>query len=297
MLQRLCHILRYVPLLGFLIRGKCRIVKLPYELLSMIFSELSLPSKACFAVTCKVLFEQFGNVLKDRRLAFPHPDISYDGTMGFLPRTREREELLLRLEGRRKGQWWLSNFHYYCGDCLILHPAWQITWYGDVPPEERRCIYPGVVALCSCVHLNARRKIRLIDDLEAGKIMNPHNWHECSVKDPAGISVDIQIGLSVSEMRQLLVHIRYVVRPGVVGGLQPRRIMICSHCNIYHDLDQARYRKSHYDCLRCQTDYRVDGRPGQTWVQGTRNLGGKSHPVSRVWSNQCELGYRYKLHK
>lgn len=297
MLETLISILRYVPFLDRLIRSRsCSILRLPKELLSLIVYNLSLPSKACFALTCKSLFEGFGAILEHKNLVFPHPEIDFDGRRRFVPSSREREQLLLRLQGRWQGRW----FSYrYCAGCLKLHPSHEFDDYWQYrAPEEISCTQHGIVALCHHTHLNARAKIRMIQQLEKGVLENSWNWHECTLSDPAGVAVDITIGFAITEIGQLLVHTRYVITPGAraIADRKPWRLMICPHRNLYAYLRQPGPDHAKYDCSLCQTSLQVDIHDGQSEVTVTRNLGGKNHPVSRAWQNQREINYIY-LHR
>lgn len=281
--------LRYVPLLNQLVtRAECRILDLPKELLLMIFERLSLLSQACFALTCKRLLSEFGEVLESSAFDFPHPTISNDGVQYFDPRWRTRFGLLLRLEGGRwlGGRWWK-----YCGQCLKLHPRHELIpdYESCFPPEQSRCRLPGIVTLCHCVHLNAREKIQLIEELETGKLKNPTHYHKCSFDDAAGmLPVEISIDISLSEMGELEVHTRYDIQHGVNHDLEPRQIYLCPHVYFF---EGHRLAPGRYYCKHCQTTREVSCGNGQSSLQVMRNLGGKRYPAHRTWDNQCDRRY------
>lgn len=290
--------LRYIPLLGRLVPTNsktCQVLSLPNELLSIIFSHLSLPSQACFALTCKPLLKTFGTVLKDEALTFPHINFDYHGRELFDPNARTRTELLLRLQADP----WRGRQWRYCGECLKLHPTREFTAPApmeyDPRPEEAACMYLGVVALCHCVHLSARGKIRLVEMLERRQVEQPPNWHDCRIYYPAGITVDVAIGLALTELGELVVRTRYVVRPGVIdGNLKPWRIMCCPHEDIFAYLRRGLAGRAGHDCCWCQTAVQVDcgDEQSSSSVQVTRYLGGKRYPVCRTWRNQREKRYR-----
>lgn len=299
MWQVLYDILRDIPLLRNHApsRKRCVITRLPLELLDMIFSELSLPSQACFALTCKFLFERFGTVLKDKKFSFPHIEFGYYGTESKVPNPRERTELLLKLQSSKYG----GRRWKYCGNCLKLHPAHEmnIRLEGDDTPESATCRYPGIVVLCPCIHLNARGKIRLIKALESGKLKNASNWHECQFNYSGGTTtgtttsptVNVTIALSLTALGDLAVQTQYVVRPGMTGNLRIWSAMCCPHENIFKYLDNVSPRQVDKECRRCQTSIEANRDYAQSSVQATRYLGEKTHPISQTWRNQCVRAY------
>lgn len=291
----LFDILRYIPLLGRLVprEKRCVLLKLPDELLVMIFSQLSLPSQACFALTCKFLLERFGYVLKNEKFAFPHIHVNGHYVVSPLPNPRERTELLLRL---RYFPLWGRGWNY-CGCCLKLHPLDEFKFLALNPtPVVSWCIYPGIVVLCPCIHLNARRKIRLIEELEMGQLENSSNWHSCQWHYSQGPTVDITIALSVTELGDLMVQTRYLVRPGRSNNFKTCAMVCCPHHNIFSYLDRVRPQQVGRDCNWCQTSIQADRDNKQSSLQVTRYLGGKIDPVSQSWSNQCEQNYS-KIHR
>lgn len=228
---------------------------------------------------------------------FPHIEFDYYGRERFRPSSRTRTELLLRLESG----FWTRRWWKYCGDCLKLHPGSEIKEsHGRYDsPQERTCYDPGIVVLCLCVHLNARGKIRLIKELEMGKVENPSNWHECELHYPVGktgITVDVTIALSLTELSELMVRTRYEVRPGVTGDLKPCRLMACPHHDIFAYLRGRPHGQVNDDCRLCQTTIEVDRGDDQSSVEVTRYLGGKSAPTCQTWRHQCETAYG-RLHR
>lgn len=98
-------------------------------------------------------------------------------------------------------------------------------------------------------------------------------------------------------MRQLLVNIRYTVRPGVVNHLQPWLRLGCSHVDILEYLDRVRAGRRTYDCGICRTTIEVDSHYSKSVIQVARDFGGEPvYSWNRTWRNQCELQYRF-LHK
>lgn len=192
MLQTLLQILRHVPLLGFRNRPRgCPILKLPNELLCIIFAELCISSKACLALTCKFFFERFGTILDDEGLDFPYIEIGYDGGQYSRTRIRDREELLLRLQGRWQGQ----RFPYqYCRGCFKLHLS--CGFIDSLRQMGAYCTHYGTVTLCPHYHLNAREKIHRIQQLEMGSLKDTSHQHQhsCTLQDMEGITVKTTIG-------------------------------------------------------------------------------------------------------
>lgn len=289
MTQALYAIFRYVPFLGRIVsRNKCWILRLPDELPSIIFSRLSLSTQACFVLTCKFLLARFGAVLKNEEFAFPHITFDYHGRTHFSHSSRARTELLLRLQGGRfcwSGRWWR-----YCGGCLKLHPWYQVPFlHPEENQEEAICFYPGIVAVCPCVHLNARGKIHLIQELKMGKVADPLNWHQCHKYYPTIGTIDVTISLSLTELGELMVRTRYVVRPDQAArDGNPERIMCCPH---RYFLAYGPSSHINDNCDNCQTSmhgYRGDD---QASVQVMRYLGGKRYPICQTWMNQCEWRY------
>lgn len=261
----------------------------------MIFSRLSLPSQVCFALTCKPLFAMFGAVVKNDELRFPHVEFDGHGRAIFDPTSRARWQLLIRLERRVQRR----DGRYCCGKCLKLHPPREFPWGLDYAPDERSCRYPGIVVLCSEVHLNARGKVRLIEALETGRVENASNWHKCrfEYKYSTGTRFDITttISLSTTELSELLVDTQYKVRPGVLEIVHGP--MSCPHIDIFTYLRCRLPSQVSAECCWCQTTIQVNrGDDDESLVQVTRNLGGKSYPASRTWENQCEDRYR-RIHK
>jgi hypothetical protein len=294
------NMLRYIPLLR----------RLAPEEKCWIFELLSLPSKACVALTCKPLLSMFGAVLKNKEFAFPHADVNFWGGTEFDHNSRARTELLLRLQ---TNPWWGPSWKY-CGACLKLHSRDQFppTPLGDYEPSpDLACRDPGIVALCPCIHLNASEKVRLIKDLEAGKVKNASNWHKCSIdypnvgnvwdsdecdsgdSDGEDVTVNITIALSLTELGELVVRTQYVVRPGIVRDLELWHVMCCPHRDIF---DYLREDPEIFDtyCWLCQTTLHVDcSRDDQSSLQVTRYLGRKSPPACRTWRRQVETRYSY----
>lgn len=311
-MPQVANMLRYIPLLRRFAYGeKCWIFELPNELLLMVFELLSLPSKACFALTCKPFLSMFGAVLKSKEFAFPHINVNSLGGTELDNDCRARAELLLRLQA---DPWWGPSWKY-CGACLKLHSRDQFSalppGYYEPPPEQTECKSPGIVALCPCIHLNASEKVRLIKELETGKVKNASNWHKCSIdypnvgnvwdsdecdsddSDGEDVTVKITIALSLTKLGELVVRTRYVVRPGIVRDLELWRVMCCPHSNIF---DYLREDPEIFDtyCWLCQTTLHVDcSRDDQSWLQVTRCLGRKSPPACLTWRRQVETRYSY----
>lgn len=268
---------------------KCWLLKLPFELQSIIFSYLSLPSQACFALTCKPLLATFGSVLQHQELAFPHIYRRYDTGAKIVDSTlRARTDFLLRLHGSR----WGGKSWEYCGQCLKLHPSNQVMHYVTKEPKQSHCIYSGTVVLCPCVHLNARGKIRLINQLQKGSILQ--NWHNCDhFLDPGNVKLKVSISLSLTELGELVVRTRYVLRFCLIDSSQLGYIGCCPH--EYH-YNGSRYLST--DCPSCETEIQFFPPTGfsQSVIEVTRYLGGAEHPAGMTWRNQCELKYE-GIHK
>lgn len=254
----------------------------------MIFFQLQLSSKVCLATTCKFFCERFEDFLDN--LTFPHLDFDSDGKPYKSRGTRDWQELLLRLQGRRQGQQ-----IQYCRGCLRLHPSCEFSFFsGKWSPLGAYCTLYGIVALCCHGHLNARQKVRLIEKLETGTL-DGSNKHECVYEEflDKDIIVNITIIVSSNGNGPALVDTRYIIIPNarIIAGLESWRMMSCPHINLYDCLRHPNHAE--YNCRFCQTRIRVAIYDDQSEVQVTRNLGGKGDPAGKVWQDQCEMGYSF----
>lgn len=275
-------------------RKRAVIFRLPNELLLRIFSLLSLTSQASFALSCKTFYEEFGQVLKHEAFRFPRVTEDGGGNVRFDKLANARSDLLLRLQDRR----WA-----YCASCLKLHPVrefdyTQLAW----PPEERHCIYPGIVVLCPCIQLTARGKLRLVDHLKKSTSHGnaqeePVPWHECSITDHPWATVQIKISLGRTETGQLTVHTRYDIHLRTRN--EPWReppIRCCPHSDVLKYIStRSPLHPSHerHDCFYCQTSIEVGrARGGNKFsVRVARNLGGEKSPADQTWRHQRERMY------
>lgn len=274
------------------------IFRLPPEILSQIFSYLSVLSKVCLVLSCKAFLGQFKGVLKHRDLRFP--GIPGDGktTSYYELLTTSRIDLLFRLETRR----WK-----YCSRCLKLHPRREFSFpelYSD--PHSRYCKWPGIVLLCPCIRLTARGKFRLLRQLTrppangAETIIkySPVPYHECSITNDRKLKVRLKLLVSQTETRQLVIHSHYEVTIRIANSNWGKRLIkCCPHHDVldYIDLQSDYKGRDKYACSRCQTFievYPIRGR-NRFKLEAMRILGREYRELGgETWRNQTDNEYR-----
>jgi hypothetical protein len=211
--------------------GRCYILELPTELVSLIAAHLDDSSAACLALTCKRLMGICGPALISDTLRF-NKDFAplfhhYKSSQSF---STERWKFLERLEDGR----WLA-----CSRCLKLHPRRAF------PPKELKR-YPnlrvcnlgdlgGVVDLCPCKKLTFHDKVELVNQLKERDILTkmPSSifgsrayderflWHSCTATyGTTEIKIDIYPELNEEGMLVIRTEYKMYVEPNRLGKHQ-----------------------------------------------------------------------------
>lgn len=187
------------------------ILDLPSEMLGEIFSHLQVVSQASLALSCKRLYLLLGPVLKDPAFEYPYSDGLDERDLS------NRTKLLIALESKR----WK-----YCAACLKLHPLddFDHTSLGYENPNLRACRWPGIIVLCPCLKIRAKR----FDGLNSQYVPI---WHRCSYSSLSeGVSYDLKISLSVKSCGKFVFNFQYLVRVDSADFYRARRrMMLCPH--------------------------------------------------------------------
>ncbi|PYI33678.1 hypothetical protein BP00DRAFT_302028, partial [Aspergillus indologenus CBS 114.80] len=136
------------------------LLDLPLELILEIISYLPPASQACFALTCKPLYNCFSYVLKDEALCFPRLLNNLNPLISLNQKHVARNQFLLLLQNRR----WK-----YCAACLKLHPRKEFPrgLRSLTPSITRKCApFAGILDLCACTSLTPRGMERLVRSLQ-----------------------------------------------------------------------------------------------------------------------------------
>src|SRR4029077_14984852 len=97
-------------------RDRISILRIPDELLLLIFNNLETVDQACLALSCRTLYHKIGPLVLD------HPVLSAAGDPHRKSRRRSpRSELLYRLEKDHHEHW------IHCAACYTLHPPSEFT--------------------------------------------------------------------------------------------------------------------------------------------------------------------------
>ena len=221
-------------------RNKKTFLSMPVEIHERIFSFLPLVGQACFALSCRPLYQTFGSVLQNDELRFPRllwtkvEDRCQN--QAYLPRNK----LLVRLE---------TKYWRFCGSCLKLHPRTDfMCWRSDTrTPLERQCIYgAGIVDICPCVAITVCEHLRLVEHLmgAAGSkrsilvdrgIFTPEVSengerrlvHECPVWSNDEYFIFTKLALSPGS-NQLLARTNYEI-PSTTQPRDVNHVAICPH--------------------------------------------------------------------
>lgn len=282
------------------------LLEIPVEILLPIFALLPLPSQVCLTLSCKSLYELFGFVLKDERLAWPRLLANKSYEVPLNQPDLQRNQLLLQLENDR----WLR-----CAGCLKIHPhAFFLPDRRSLPPlSRRRCMYESdVVDLCPCLSLTFFDRLRLEKWLHTGLVdtLSQSNrqmfqllgtkgqqylLHQCSMVDHADAFINLTMMVTLQENNSLAIQTRYHIywstapHPGAAppfympSDIEP--IFLCPHFEILEFL----YDLLHWSrpkCVACDSSAHIIGRMDNgryIVVQGMRNLGGIPHPARLTW--------------
>ncbi|CEN60701.1 hypothetical protein ASPCAL03136 [Aspergillus calidoustus] len=138
-----------------------RLLEYPPEILLMIHSFLPVPSQACLALTCKTLYNLFGNSLQHPDLAWPKGIFEQGSAAYGLPKIALRTQFLLQLK---------TPDNPFCVACLKLHHRNEFpenVW--DIPKIERKCGFGiNVVDLCHCLALTPMTGAKIREWLRSG---------------------------------------------------------------------------------------------------------------------------------
>jgi hypothetical protein len=188
------------------------ILDLSPEIVDEVLSYLPVVSQACLVLSCKRLYLLFDFILKNPTFEYPYSnglDISLD--------LSNRTELLIALESQR----WR-----YCAACLKLHPLGDFdqTSLGYENPILRACRWPGIIVLCPCLKLRAKR----FGHQASQYVLT---WHRCSYSSLSeGLSYDLKISLSVQKFGFFVFNFHYLIYVDSANCYRARsRIMLCPH--------------------------------------------------------------------
>lgn len=224
------HILEITARLCINMESTPPILKLPAEIVTIILEPLAVEDKVCFSLSCKYIYNCFTSLLSAERMQLSHllPREKYPTLFPNIDKAA-RIQLLRRLQN---AEW------EYCCDCWILHPRPRprdLQGRYCLPCQKlhgRQCFthglcmpYAGVVALCPCLTISFRDKIKILEDI----ISTPEDqWqfgstvcrgssrenllHSCRIQHP---TIDAHLHTSIGHgIRQgkahLIISSRYV---------------------------------------------------------------------------------------
>lgn len=187
------------------------ILDLPSEILIELSSNLQVVSQACLALSCTRLYLLLGPVLKDPTFEYPYSDGLDERDLS------NRTELLIALE---------SQLWKYCAACLKLHPLddFDHTSLGYDNANLRVCRWPGIIVLCPCLKIRAKR-------FNSRNTQYTPIWHRCNYSSLSeAVSYETRISLSVERWGNFAFNVQYLVHGDSADFSRAhRRMMLCPH--------------------------------------------------------------------
>lgn len=218
----------------------------------MVFEHLSTISKACLALSCKPIYQNFKYVLDSPSFKYPYSDGPERS------RVDSRYELLSKFDVDRD-RWRL------CQRCLMFEPSEKLDTQTRL--KYRTCEGRGVTFLCPCLRLYGQDFSRIWDRLEKAPATNSmgaeiqshiRDWHRCQFSEE-GLSYTLSISVSRHESKKIVFHYEYsiVISKGPRSRRSSRRIMLCRHvdANLYLS---ARVSNDDIHCVTCIKSPSID---------------------------------------
>ncbi|PLB43290.1 hypothetical protein P170DRAFT_468943 [Aspergillus steynii IBT 23096] len=273
----------------------CPFTSLPTEIVLQIFDQLPLSTQASLALTCKVIYEDVGYILKDDRLSWPNVLNCKIWPVPLNLTQLQRNHLLAHIEDDK----WL-----YCSRCTKLHPR---DWFKKIDPgddpSQRRCIHRKVDLkqwLRTGNSDGLPEKIRgAFTPVTANKTLSL--IHCCPRLDRGCFFLDLTITLVMGLFGPLELQYRYDVHLVAEQGYFDEETMFlyqifsvlrridpipfCPHVDVQRFiLSQRPYTKE--KCSPCSAVLKIMvPRDGETnfVIQGVRSLGKMTKEITSEW--------------